>query len=61
MTGVLTIYAVNFRVKSSVNYNTDAGIDVVFDLFTRLVYAITLCMCVCAHPRSLAYTDVCTA
>ena len=34
--------------RASINYNTYAGLDVVFDLFTGQEYTITcVCMCVC--------------
>ena len=47
---------------ASINYNTDTGLDVVFDLFTGQEYTITLrvCVCVCAQPKSLVHTDKCT-
>ena len=35
--------------QASTNYNTDTGLDVVFDLFPGQEYTITLCGCVCPH------------
>ena len=42
----------NNYLNTSINYNTDTGLDVVFDLFPRPEYTITLC----AQPRSIVYT-----
>ena len=39
----------------SINYNTDTGLDVVFELFPVQTYTITLCVCV--HPGGIAYKD----
>ena len=32
---------------TSINYITDTGLDVVFDLFPGQEYTLTLCVCVC--------------
>ena len=45
----------------SINYNTDTGLDVVFDLFPGQEYTITLCVCPpwgVLRTRKVIYTSV---
>ena len=40
----------------SINYITDAGLDVVFDLFPGKEYTIILCVCVCVPTPGVLRT-----
>ena len=49
-------FTINTHFSSTIDtvQNTDTGLDVVFDLFSRRVYTITLCVFVCGPPQSPA-------
>ena len=47
-------------VISIVNYNTDSGLDVVFDLFPGQEYTITLCVCVPNLGVLYTYANECS-